>query len=198
MAKDVPTPEMLRKLLSYNPETGILTWKWRDQFWFKRSKDWRGWNTRYAGKEALASLDTNGYKHGSIEVLGLRKTVAHRVVFAIYYKHWPNDCVDHINGIRNDNRILNLREVTSRENNWNMARSTNNTSGVTGVGWNSRDSSWLAYIEVNLRRKYLGQFPTFDEAVAARKAAERRYNFHKNHGREQILKLRGGGPLPFS
>ena len=51
----------------------------------------------------------------------------------------------------------------------------NNTSGVTGVSWNRRKEEWESYITIDDKRKGLGYFSNFDDAVAARKAAEERY-----------------------
>jgi hypothetical protein len=63
----------------------------------------------------------------------------------------------------------------------------NNTSGRIGVSWNKRDQRWTAYITLNQKRKALGNFKTFEEAVECRKANEINYGFHPNHGRVQCL-----------
>lgn len=91
--------------------------------------------------------------------------------------------IDHINGNTQDNRLINLREVSHSENVKNARRRNDNTSGVSGVHWEKRRNKWRAYIKVANRRKYLGYFENFTDAVAARRAAEKLYNFHPNHGR---------------
>ncbi len=100
------------------------------------------------------------------------------------HDEWPRDQIDHINGVRTDNRIGNLRSVTSRENSRNLKLPTNNTSGRIGVMWSGRDSKWLAVIQVDGGKKHLGYFDNFEDASNARKAAELKYDFHENHGRD--------------
>ena len=85
------------------------------------------------------------------------------------------ELIDHINHSTNDNRKCNLRKVTKGENTRNSGLSRNNTSGVTGVFWNNRRGKWSATLFHNWRRHDLGRFDSFDDAVAARKAAEEKY-----------------------
>lgn len=86
-----------------------------------------------------------------------------------------DNVVDHINHNTLDNRKKNLRIVTQKENSLNHRRSINNTSGITGVSWITRLNKWQAYITFNKKRKYLGVYQNFDDAVAARKEAEEKY-----------------------
>jgi hypothetical protein len=95
--------------------------------------------------------------------------------------------IDHINGDSMDNRIDNLRLVTHKENSLNKKLSSNNKSGVVGVSKNSRNKKWKADITYNNQKYYLGEFNNFDDAVKVRKAAEIKYGFHKNHGRNGIV-----------
>lgn len=85
--------------------------------------------------------------------------------------------IDHIHGnkTRNDNRKSNLRIATPSQNMMNKPLLKNNTSGVTGVSWNKRKGKWESYITIDDKRKGLGYFSNFDDAVAARKAAEEKY-----------------------
>jgi len=163
---------LLRQLLTYDPDTGALTW-------LHRPDAKKYWETQYAGKPALTSSDHRGYRHGTI--LG-RKHRSHRVAWALHYGEWP-DTIDHINGVKDDNRICNLRSVTNRENNKNRPTPSDNTSGVMGVYWHNGRSKWCAKIRVERRCLHLGLFVNFDDAVAARKAAEIKYGYHVNHGR---------------
>lgn len=173
------TPETLRNLLDYNPKTGRLTWRKRPAEMFlegTRSREWacNKWNTRYAGKEAFTAIRNTGYLHGRVFDTGYQ---AHRVAWAIYFGEWPNGEVDHVNGDRTDNRIINLRDIPKAENQRNMKRSRANKSGVCGVA--KVGNRWRAYIA----GKQLGTFKTLSEAAAVRKLAEAKAGFHPNHGR---------------
>ena len=83
--------------------------------------------------------------------------------------------VDHINHDRIDNRKENLRVCSIRRNTMNQSRSKNNTSGVTGVGWDKKSNKWIAYIKVNYRQITLGRFSNIDDAIEARRNAEIEY-----------------------
>jgi hypothetical protein len=165
----------LRQLLAYNPETGALTWLNRSRDFFPTLRAWAIWNGRYAGKEAF-TCNAGGYRTGN---LFNRRTKAHRVAYALYHGEWP-DSVDHINGDTADNRIANLRSVDHQTNMRNQKKRSTNTSGVTGVV--RFRAKWKAQIADHGKNRNLGHFDSFDEAVAARKAAERRLGFHANHG----------------
>ena len=185
MAKrQLPSPEVLRQLLSYDHETGKLFWKERGPEMFS-SESGRVlnacsiWNSRYAGKEALTAIDPKGYLRGSVLGIGIS---AHRVAWAIHYCQWP-DTIDHINGIKTDNRLVNLRSVSVAENQRNQKTHSSNTSGHRGVYANSR--GWTAQIKVDRKARHLGHFRSFGEAVAARVRAEARFGFHENHGRPE-------------
>lgn len=92
--------------------------------------------------------------------------------------------VDHVNGDGLDNRRCNLRVVTATENQRNKRRNRNNASGVSGVSYATRDRTWIAAIKVGGKGHILGHFKEFDDAVAARRAAEIEHGFHQNHGRQ--------------
>lgn len=186
MAKhDIPTPQELRKLLRYEPETGKLFWKRRTPDMFNECSQGRErrcaiWNTKFAEKEALASSEGRGSLHGRIFNKAYK---AHRVAWALYNGEWPTHEIDHINHIPNDNRIANLRCVIGRENSRNLPMRIDNNSGATGVAWHKKAGKWRARIKVD-RDLHLGLFDTFEDALAARRSAEAKYKFHPNHGRD--------------
>ena len=182
-AKDLPTPVTLRKLLSYDPDTGLLTWKHRPLEMFATEPAGKTWNTRFSGKPAFTTLHDRGYRQGFIYH---KSYYAHRVAYAIYHGNWPVMGVDHVNGNTGDNRIENLRDVSPSVNGRNAAMWSNNTSGVCGVGWSKASKKWRAQIRVRNKDYHLGAFENFDDAVAARKAAEVEYGFHPNHGRPAL------------
>lgn len=169
MPKSLPNIEVLRKLLLYDPGSGILFWRPRGVL---------SWDARYAGKRAFSD-NGQGYLAGTIKG---RAVKAHRVAWAMHHGEWPKLQIDHINGIRSDNRIDNLREVSNRQNAQNRRRQLRNKTGVTGVQWREKDQKWWASIGVNWEVKSLGLFDRFEDAVAARRMAERKFCFHPNHG----------------
>ncbi len=180
------TPELLRQLLRYEPETGKLYWRERDVRFFRdgaKAKEavCKSWNTKWAGKEAFKFIGGNGYHRGAVFDRPMR---AHRVIWALVHGAWPEADIDHINGDRSDNRLCNLRVVTRAENNRNAKRPTDNTSGIPGVYSTRAPGKWFAKIGAGGKRIYLGTYDTFDLAVQAREAALKKHGFHPNHGRE--------------
>ena len=161
------TQATLKELLNYNPETGNFIWVSSPA------------NCIKVGDKA-GSKDSYGYYKIAIQ----RKTYkAHRLAWIYVHGDIPNQPIDHINGDRADNRIQNLRVVTPKENQQNQKKFTNNTSGATGVHWHVQHKRWQARIFVDGKRVDLGAFDDVVSAVAARKSAERKYNYHPNHGR---------------
>ncbi|WPZ05488.1 HNH endonuclease signature motif containing protein [Pelagerythrobacter marinus] len=184
--KPLPTPEQLRQLLRYEPETGKLYWRERPADLFQARGKFppehgaKVWNARWAGAEAFTAVAKEGYHVGAINFRTMR---AHRVIWAIVYGAWPVGEIDHINGIRSDNRLCNLRVVSPSANRKNMKRRKDNPSGATGVYWWPTSRKWRVQIKSCGERRHIGMFDTFEEAVAARKAAEAKHGFHRNHGR---------------
>jgi len=91
--------------------------------------------------------------------------------------------IDHINGDRCDNRLLNLRVVSPQVNAMNRSNRSDNTSGCLGVCWHPSTQKWRARIKVMGKQKSLGLFAEKIDAICARKDAEKKYGFHRNHGR---------------
>lgn len=179
---------LLRELIDYDPITGQLRWLPRQPKHFRTTKLLAEriaatWNKRYAGTPALAAVERERYLHG--DIFGLRYK-AHRVAWALYYGKWPARFIDHINGDRADNRISNLRVVSHQENAKNQRLSSASSSGVTGVSWASHRNKWTAQIKVHGIKHHLGMFDSIDDAAAARKAADQRFDFHPNHGRATV------------
>jgi hypothetical protein len=171
-------------VLKYEPETGNLFWKERPLELFEDSRGRAKrthllWNRRYAGTEAFTSANRQGYKYGSIY---WRLYKAHRVAWLLHHGKWPDGDIDHLNGDGGDNRISNLRDGTTSQNMLNQRRYKNNGSGVTGVSWRSRNSRWAAYVDVDGKRKNLGEFRAFEDAVTARKTANIELGFSPRHG----------------
>lgn len=183
-AKALPSQEVLRQLLRCDPDTGMLFWKERGPEWFA-DKDEKYtarraaniFNRLYAGKEALTAIGIEGYKYGNL--FG-RKIYAHRAIYIILHGDFSGE-VDHVNGNRSDNRASNLRAVSRLDNTRNKGLPEGHPTGTLGVLWDR--GRWKSTISLNNRSVYLGRFENFSDAVAARKAAEDKYNFHDNHGK---------------
>jgi hypothetical protein len=184
-SKALPTPEQLRQLLDYDPETGALTWRARGPEMFKpaiRPAKTRAakWSAKNAGKLALTADNGDGYLIGRVYGSNHR---AHRVIWAMHYGAWPAGDVDHINGNRKDNRIVNLRAATKGENARNAAKRRDNTSGACGVSWHRHSGKWMARIKMDGKSIFLGRFTNLEDAVKARKMAEARIGgFTERHG----------------
>jgi len=172
----------VNELLKYDPKTGKLFWMPRTREMFGSDQLWKMWNSRFSGKEAFTSDDGNGYRQGAI--LG-KLYRAHRVIWLLQYGEWPKDEIDHINGCRSDNTIINLRLVSTEENSRNQKVRNTNTSGYVGVFRDKRgnDGKWYAAICSRGRNIHIGVFETVDAAIEARKLAEKEFGFHPNHGR---------------
>lgn len=184
MLKPLPSASLLAELLTYDPNTGIFLWNARrpDHFTATKHKtsEWQclWWNNRFAGTVA-GTRDPNGYILIRINRVDYR---AHRLAWVLAYGT-DLELIDHINGVRDDNRIENLRSVNMDQNAKNASRRKDNLSGTTGVGYYPNKGTWRARINHNGKSILLGYFKTYEEAVAARKAAEKIYAYHENHGR---------------
>ncbi|EMC4142370.1 HNH endonuclease signature motif containing protein [Cronobacter sakazakii] len=170
--------EYLKEALEYTPDSGVIRWKQRPKNHFKTDNSWRATNANFAGKVAGAR-DNDGYFRIGIDGRLYR---SHRVAWALHYGYWPENEIDHISGDRGDNRIDNLRTVTSAANNKNLRLYSTNKTGVPGVGWYKARGKWRAKINVSGKVKHIGYFDDFCEAVKARKAAEMKLQYHENHG----------------
>lgn len=166
------TPEILRQLLRYDPDTGKLYWKERGPEWFKpgtTSAETRCavWNARYAGQEALASVNTFGHLRGAVLDVPV---MAHRAAWAIHYGEWPKDLIDHIDGNPAHNRIANMREVDQAQNKANSGKRPNRspTSRFIGVQKIKATGRWGAAVVHNRQTHWCGTFPTEHDAAVAR------------------------------
>lgn len=162
-AKPLPSPEVLRQLLNYDPETGKLFWKERTVGLFPDERCHLAWNARYARKEAFTAV-IGGYKRGRIFHGNYS---AHRVIWAMNYGYWPTQQIDHIDLVRTNNRLTNLREVTVNQNRQNRRALSNNKCGLKGVSWDASKNKWRAYIQCDGKPMAIGTFDTKEEAYSA-------------------------------
>lgn len=147
------TQELVREHMRY--DNGKLYWK-------------KSGSGITVGAE-VGSLDTNGYRQVMFRSL---KMLTHRLIFLYHHGYLPENQIDHINRIRDDNRIENLREVSRSCNMRNSKLSVRNTSRVKGVYYARATEKWYAQIYVNNKLRHLGLYPDLIEAACARLAAE--------------------------
>jgi hypothetical protein len=160
MARNDLTAEQLRELLCYDTETGVFT--------RRVASGYRGCH------RAGMVLGTPSHGYLQVSVSG-RRYQAHRLAWLYVHGTWPANEIDHINGVRSDNRIANLRALTHAENGQNLRRAkSHNKSGMLGIRWRDESRQWQARICVGGKTTYLGKFSTPEEAYAAYIDAKRR------------------------
>lgn len=153
----LPTQQRVHELFDYDYETGVLTWKYRNDT--KKAT----WNTRYAGKPAGKQSDKN-------RTIGIDGKVYQLCsIVWLYCKGEPVPPeIDHEDRSQLNNRIDNLRPATRSQNNANQKIQYNNTSGFKGVKFHQ--NRWVAECNHNGTYYYLGRYVTLEAAVKARQA----------------------------
>lgn len=148
------TQEQLKSKFSYNPDTGIFT--------------------RLRNNREYKSIDSCGYVHMAVCGYKIR---AHRLAWLYIHGYIPR-YIDHINGVRFDNRLINLRECTQQENMFNQKPMIGKISKYKGVSFHKPTNKWRAYGKLNQKNIHLGLHKTEQEAFMAYD------NFAKaNHGK---------------
>ncbi|VXD04922.1 conserved hypothetical protein [Enterobacterales bacterium 8AC] len=179
-----PKKDYLNECFFYQPDNGVLVWNTRPDSHFINTAYAKSWNSRYAG--GVAGCVSNGYKVVSVNK---RLYFTHRIIWVMHYGDIPVGYeIDHINHVKDDNRVSNLRLVTHSDNQKNLSMLKNNSSGINGVFSDKRNGNWIAQIKPRGKKtKHLGSFGNKSDAIAARKAAEIKYGFHENHGSAKPL-----------
>jgi hypothetical protein len=96
----------------------------------------------------------------------------HRIIYYLYYEiNIDSFQIDHINGDRSDNNIMNLRLVTNQENCWNKQKQKQHSSKYKGVSWDKKMNKWKAQICVNYKKMHLGFYDSEIKAAAIYNAA---------------------------
>ena len=142
------TQEQLKELINYNSETGIFT-----------NKVTR--NSRAVKGQELNP--SNEGRYGAVQ-LNKQKYLLHRLAWFYINGTWPKDQIDHINGIKTDNRISNLRECTNQQNSYNR-KGREGTSKYKGV--HAHGNKWRAKVTISGKQIIIGSFNTEKEAALA-------------------------------
>jgi hypothetical protein len=162
------TPDYVRECFSYDPLTGVLTWKVRPREHFLLRRNWLGMNTRFAGK--VAGSEQEGYIRVSLAVDGVSHPFyAHRLAYCIVHGSWPEFLVDHWDLNGTNNQWENLRHATVPQNTANSRVRCTNQLGVKGVS--KKRKKFMAQIDYGGKHCYLGTFDTIEQAADAYAAA---------------------------
>jgi len=148
------TQARLKEILDYDSQTGIFVWK------------------KYGNRTKHGKIAGTKHGDGYIRIgIDYKLYLAHRLAWLFVYGYMPVELTDHINGIRNDNKISNLRECSSSQNSQNRQRRNDNKSGFKGISWHKPAKKWQVFIKLNGQSKYLGTFQDLSSAIEARKNA---------------------------
>jgi hypothetical protein len=147
MAKIDITAQRVRELYDYNPDTGIFTTLPRP------------------GTRAKTGSNPSGKMKAGYVRIAINRVMllAHRVAWLHYYGEWPKQLIDHINGIKDDNRIANLRDVSDTINAQNIRKPRDGRSGILGVNINAYGKI-SASIKYEGKHRHLGFFSSVEEA----------------------------------
>jgi hypothetical protein len=158
MNKNPIPAEVARRIWSYSPDTGEIV------YLVPRGNAQIGDRAgHYDGNKGYRRVRVFGHYIGE-----------HRLAWLLYYGEWPLEQLDHINGIKDDNRICNLRPASNSQNAVNKPARNDNKLGVKGVFYEknmTRIKRYRAVIKINGKQKSLGYFLTVDEAKEAYKKA---------------------------
>ena len=142
MANTNLTPERLKELLHYDEDTGIFT------------------RIKQVGSRGLVGDIAGSLNHGYLQIMVDGEIyLSHRLAWLYVNGVWPKDQIDHIDGTRSNNRILNLREATMSENLQNLRKAlSSNKTGLLGASWHKCRSKFQAQIVINRKKHHLGYF----------------------------------------
>jgi hypothetical protein len=167
------TQDELKSFANYDPLTGVMT----------RTKK-TSQNSKAVGSE-IGRLVFHKNKNLSYKAMSYKNKTyyLHRVVWLYMTGNWPDNHIDHIDGDGTNNSWANLRTATNTINMRNCKIKKNNKSGCSGVYWNKNLGKWHASIGSGSRHVHLGFFDILEQAIMARRKAEREHGYHPNHGR---------------
>jgi hypothetical protein len=159
IAQNALTQQRLKELLDYDLETGVFTWK--------------------VGRKGTAKGDVAGCLHKDTGYLRIGidyvDYMSHRLAWLYVYGAFPDETIDHIDRVRSNNSIANLRAATYSQNQANTSAYVTNKCGIKGIRFRKDIRRWQARICMNRKQTNLGTFDTAEEARAAYKAAAEIY-----------------------
>lgn len=153
--------EDIKKQLSYCPESGILKY--------------------IANDKVVDNRNSCGYVRVCVNK---KRYLAHRIAWFMHYGEAPDSKkeIDHIDNDKANNKISNLRLVTSRENKMNKRLQSNNSTGINGVSLDKRTGMYEVSIKTQGKKIFIGYYENLDNAIIARKAVDRVLCFNEKHG----------------
>lgn len=162
MGDEILSAARVREVLDYDPATGVFRWKVKSAIRIKVG-------------DLAGAINKHGYRYIKVDTKCLK---ANRLAWLYVTGEWPCHFVDHINGIKSDDKFSNLRDVRHAENIQNERKArANSKSGVLGVTRHHRSGGqWRADIGVSGKNVYLGPFKTIEEASQAYLEAKRMYH----------------------
>lgn len=166
------------KFFAYDPKTGNLVWKERPRNHFASESRCKAFNTAFANVTA-------GCNHGcgyiTVGIMG-KQYLAHRIIWEMHYGPIPHGVqIDHVNGVRSDNRIGNLRLADANQNAYNKVGSKPNGCGLKGVRKNTSGPLWSAQITHAGRKIHLGSFA--NKLLAYDAYIQAAINYHGSYAR---------------
>lgn len=163
MTDNILTQALLKEHLHYEPETGVFTWIKKTSIKSNNIK---------IGRLAATKMN-NGYL--AVQIFN-KSYLSHRLAWLYVYGKLSENEIDHINGLKTDNRIVNLRICNHGENLQNLTLLKNNSSGFAGVSFHKHRGRWQAKIRYNKKDYYLGLYNTPEEAHQAYVIAKAKYH----------------------
>ena len=164
----------IRRLISYDPETGALF-----------NKVDRGRSQRYKAGSMIVKAPNKTHGYTTIQING-RSYLTHRIAWLLMTGEWP-ETIDHIDHDISNNKFSNLRAVSQQENMRNVSLFKSNKTGVAGICMaGRRKDKWRVTVNHSGSQHYLGEFDSFEEALAVREKAMMQQGYHVNHGKPSI------------
>ena len=153
--KPLPPFELVNTYIDYNPDTGEAIWR------------------KSPARNIKVGSPVGTYHRGYLVVRFKGKSYpAHRLFWLLRTGEEPTELVDHIDQNRANNTFSNLRLVTNSQNGMNRGPTKANKLGVKGVCWDAKANKYKAYIQINGKKKHIGNYVDLESAINARRSFE--------------------------